>query len=131
MKNAAKIPLLFLVLALTLAACGGTDDEPAPDTGPASEVPVATGETVSVVATEFAFAPADLTAPADTDVTLSVENQGNVEHDLTIRDQDVQVIAMPGETGTGTFNLSPGEYQFYCSIPGHEAAGMLGTITVE
>jgi plastocyanin len=36
-----------------------------------------------------------------------------------------------GATLTGTaFFGAPGEYTFFCSIPGHEAAGMHGTVTV-
>ena len=35
-----------------------------------------------------------------------------------------------GKTATGSFRLAkPGKYTFYCSIPGHRAAGMEGTIT--
>jgi hypothetical protein len=30
----------------------------------------------------------------------------------------------------GKVELAPGEYQFYCTIPGHAAAGMQGTLTV-
>jgi uncharacterized cupredoxin-like copper-binding protein len=30
-----------------------------------------------------------------------------------------------------TFNAPPGTYTFYCAIPGHRQAGMVGTITVE
>jgi uncharacterized cupredoxin-like copper-binding protein len=29
-----------------------------------------------------------------------------------------------------TANLKPGTYEFYCSVPGHEQAGMKGTLTV-
>ena len=35
--------------------------------------------------------------------------------------------------GTSTIdiaNLKAGTYTFYCSVPGHEAAGMKGTLTV-
>ena len=27
-------------------------------------------------------------------------------------------------------NLKPGQYVFYCSVPGHRQAGMQGTLTV-
>ena len=37
----------------------------------------------------------------------------------------------PGSTETGTsFFPKAGNYTFYCTIPGHEAAGMHGTIHV-
>jgi plastocyanin len=36
-----------------------------------------------------------------------------------------------GKTSVGVAYFgAPGEYQFFCSIPGHEAAGMKGTVTV-
>ena len=35
-----------------------------------------------------------------------------------------------GGTRTLTLTLPPGTYTFYCSVPGHEAAGMKGTLTV-
>ena len=40
---------------------------------------------------------------------------------------------MVGQGGTSkvTANLKPGTYEFYCSVPGHEAGGMKGTLTVK
>ena len=34
----------------------------------------------------------------------------------------------PGESQTITLNAPPGDYYFFCDIPGHEAAGMFGTV---
>ena len=36
-----------------------------------------------------------------------------------------------GGTSTVTATLKPGTYTFYCSVDGHEAAGMKGTLTVK
>jgi uncharacterized cupredoxin-like copper-binding protein len=35
-----------------------------------------------------------------------------------------------GQTASKKVELSAGEYRFYCTIPGHEQAGMKGTLTV-
>jgi uncharacterized cupredoxin-like copper-binding protein len=36
-----------------------------------------------------------------------------------------------GKTSLSLKNLKPGSYTFFCSVPGHEAAGMKGTLTVQ
>ena len=35
-----------------------------------------------------------------------------------------------GGSDTLTVKLKPGTYTFYCPVPGHEQAGMKGTLTV-
>ena len=39
-------------------------------------------------------------------------------------------VVSGGRTSKITANLKPGSYTFYCSVPGHEQAGMKGTLTV-
>ncbi len=55
-------------------------------------------------------------------------------HNVTIANAGGKVLgATPtftGGTKTLSLNLPPGTYTFYCSVPGHEAAGMKGTLTV-
>jgi uncharacterized cupredoxin-like copper-binding protein len=44
------------------------------------------------------------------------------------------VGATPTFTGGSkslTLHLKPGTYTFYCSVPGHRAGGMQGTLTVQ
>ena len=40
-------------------------------------------------------------------------------------------VVQNGGTSTVSENLKPGTYTFYCSVDGHEAAGMKGTLTVK
>ena len=40
-------------------------------------------------------------------------------------------VVTNGGTSTVTVTLKPGTYTFYCSVDGHEAAGMKGTLTVK
>lgn len=119
---------LLLVSAVFLgAACGGSEDPP-PASSSGGTGGQATGVT-QVTATEFEFSEEVLTlAPGD---TLELVNDGAVEHDITIEEANMMVHAAPGETVSATPNIEPGDYTFYCSIPGHREGGMEGTLTIE
>ena len=39
-------------------------------------------------------------------------------------------VSGEGDTATEKVDLTKGKYEFYCTIPGHEEAGMKGTLTV-
>ena len=81
---------------------------------------------------ELRFSKSTLETPAGT-VTLVMENPSALEHNIAVRgeglDEKGEVVGQ-GEESTVTVELEPGEYEFYCSVPGHEAAGMKGTLTV-
>ena len=67
-------------------------------------------------------------------VTLLSKNDSSVPHDISIRGSGVsqngpQVTG--GEVSKVAVTLKAGQYTFYCSVPGHEAAGMKGTLTVK
>ena len=67
-------------------------------------------------------------------VTISMNNKSSTPHDIAISGAGVsQVgkIVSGGGTSTVTANLKPGKYTFFCTVPGHRAAGMVGTITVK
>lgn len=66
-------------------------------------------------------------------VTIVMKNAGILPHDVGIKGNGVNVkgrIVAKGGTSTVTAKLKPGRYTFYCSVPGHEQAGMKGTLTV-
>jgi plastocyanin len=79
------------------------------------------------------FRQTSLTASAGT-VTIDFENQSPVPHNLTVSDSAGKVVGQtPTFTGGSkalTVKLAKGTYAYYCTVPGHEQAGMKGTLTV-
>lgn len=81
---------------------------------------------------QLRFTTGDLSAKAGT-VTISFANASPLEHNMTIARGTKVLGATPtfqGGTKTLALKLAPGTYKFYCSVPGHRAAGMEGTLTV-
>lgn len=76
------------------------------------------------------FDPTEITVSADTPTELHFVNQGAAVHDFTIDALEIHVTLNPGEEGSVTVNAPAGEYEYYCSVPGHKDAGMVGTLTV-
>jgi uncharacterized cupredoxin-like copper-binding protein len=67
-------------------------------------------------------------------VTLHMNNKSSVPHDIAIRGNGVSSVGQVvsnGGTSTVSESLKPGSYTFYCSVDGHEAAGMKGTLTIK
>lgn len=81
----------------------------------------------------LAFDVSELTAEAGT-VTITMANPSSLPHNVAIKGNGVDVkgeVVGTGGTSTVTAELAAGTYTFYCSVPGHEAGGMTGTLTVE
>jgi mono/diheme cytochrome c family protein len=67
-------------------------------------------------------------------VTLRMKNMSAIPHDIAVRGagiNQVGAVVTSGGVSTVTVSLKPGTYTFYCSVDGHEAAGMKGTLTVK
>ena len=71
---------------------------------------------------------------ASSHVTIDFTNRSPVAHNLTIANAGGKVLGATatfnGGTKALTLDLPAGTYTFYCSVPGHEQAGMKGTLTV-
>ena len=66
-------------------------------------------------------------------VTIVMKNAGILPHNVAIKGNGVNVkdkVVSKGGISTATAKLRRGRYTFYCSVPGHEQAGMKGTLTV-
>ena len=127
---------LFAVVALVplLAACASGGRTAGSSTvSEATAVVGADGsQTLTVKGTEMQFSPTRINIKAGQPVQLTFENDGHVVHDFTLT-QGVptrfQTAAPGGQRTTGTFTVSaPGTYTFVCAQPGHESAGMKGTL---
>jgi uncharacterized cupredoxin-like copper-binding protein len=134
-----------VLVAVLLVACS-TGGRPVD----APQVPLA----FTVSASEYGFTPAVLMLPAMQPVELTLMNTGCMEHDLVIiagpgiptpaatmapmsgMDATMtgmgpfHVHAQPGKAATLMLTLSAGEYSFICSMTGHRAKGMVGTLIV-
>jgi probable HAF family extracellular repeat protein len=82
---------------------------------------------------DIRFVPTELSVPAGSTVILNLTNTGVGTHDFVIDVLGVNSGELAGgEQIQVTFTApdEPGEFQFYCSVPGHKEAGMIGTLTV-
>ena len=72
-------------------------------------------------------------------VTVVMKNASSVQHNIAIQQGTgasgpvlgAGPIVSNGATSTVKVNLKAGTYTYFCQVPGHRAAGMLGTLTVK
>src|SRR6202012_80929 len=148
MTRTSRLTLAVAVaMALGLSACGdsssggSSSSSSAPassassstSTPASSSAPSAPNGSLSVAADPsgaLKFTKSTLTAKAGT-VTISFTNSSPLAHNFTVQQgtSGAVVGATPtfmGGTKTLTLKLKAGTYTFYCSVPGHRAAGMQG-----
>ena len=86
---------------------------------------------IKVKAGRFRYTPKTFTIAAGEDVTI-VMNSTDIFHDFVVKGIGHLVGAERKQTRKGGLRIDePGRYKFWCSVPGHRAAGMRGRITVE
>jgi len=86
----------------------------------------------TLTAAHIRFAPTELRVKAGEIVALHLENRDTTPHSFNIDEFNVHISMLPGESSLALFKAgTPGTYTFYCDIPGHRAAGMVGTLMVE
>jgi uncharacterized cupredoxin-like copper-binding protein len=124
-------------VALT-TACGAPAATGGPGAGvaiPASESAAGAHRVTVTVGDSMQFAPAALVVRAGQPGELTLRNGGGTPHDVTLAraaSGPVTIEALAGQTARGAFTIeTPGTYAFVCTVPGHAAAGMRGTITAQ
>jgi uncharacterized cupredoxin-like copper-binding protein len=133
--------IILVIFVLFLSACGSSNTVPATE--------------ITVDMNEFLYVPAAITIPVDQPVILTLQNSGAQEHDFVVEKIAVEDVSTEGNTtgehhahdaeaiydlhivtaAGGTSQLSfiateSGTYKIFCSIQGHEAAGMVGELIV-
>jgi plastocyanin len=132
------LPLLLVLAAsvLALSACGGGSSS-------SSTTPASTGSgggggggsTVQISADPsgaLKYEQTDVSATAGS-ITIDFTNMSSLPHDVTIEGNGAsgQTDTITNSSTSTTIDLDPGTYTFFCSVDGHRAAGMEGTLTVK
>ena len=90
------------------------------------------GDAIKVTAgkpTEFHFTLSKKSA-AKGAVTFKIVNKGKLAHDFKIAGKTSKMV-QPGKSTTLKVTLKKGKQKYQCTVPGHAAAGMRGTLTVK
>jgi plastocyanin len=107
---------------------------PSAEAPPAPASPKPSAKTVPVTEKEFSIALAGSTSLKAGSYSFDVLNQGKIQHDLTIDGDGVKnkktKLIDGGKSAKLSAKLKPAKYKFYCSVPGHEQAGMKVNVTV-
>ena len=88
--------------------------------------------TITVTAgtpTEFHFTLSKKSV-AKGSVTFKITNKGKLAHDFKIAGKKSPMV-QPGKSTTLKVTLKSGKLKYQCTVPGHAAAGMRGTLTVK
>jgi uncharacterized cupredoxin-like copper-binding protein len=146
-RTAITVGFLLMFAAVVLLSLTRAGAQETPMASPAASPmaspgasPVSASTSVTLEMVDIAFNPTEFTVPANTDVTVTLMNSGAQGHNFSVTDHN-QTAGLPnlgisvnvdaGQTGTATVNAPPGDYYFYCDVPGHEQAGMHGIMHVQ
>jgi plastocyanin len=129
--------LLLVALIAALSGCGG-DDESGGAEATQAETTAGNGAAAQALQVEadasgaLRFNEDSLEANAG-EVMIVMDNPSSVPHNIALKggsvDEQGEIVGK-GEQSEVAATVEPGTYTFYCSVPGHEAAGMKGELVV-
>ena len=149
--NRKLLAMALASAALALGACGD-DDEESSDSGSSSTPTTEAAPPAETTTEEAGGAGAGSELKVDADpsgqlkfvpdtlegkagkVTITMANPSDLPHAIEVEGNGVEEEGETVEKGgksVVTAELKPGEYEFYCPVPGHKEGGMQGTLTVK
>ncbi|GIV95952.1 MAG: hypothetical protein KatS3mg057_0609 [Herpetosiphonaceae bacterium] len=150
-RHRHMLGITALLLALVLSACGSKQNVLyQPTVTPRAQTQVESAQaasqpttqsaaqsastetlgTLEIRAFEMGFKPAQLEVDQPGRYTITLINEGVLPHDITFPDGS-QAVAEAGKSASVEVTIPAEGLTFICSVPGHEAAGMKGTISVK
>lgn len=141
--------ICLLILTMTVSALAFSHDHPSIAGQPGD--PGAVEQTIAISATDVKFSPTMLIVRSGETVKFVITNYGKLPHEFMIGDKaeqqehekEMQSMQGMGHADSNAVSIGPGEtkvlvwkfgkdavLEFGCHVPGHYAAGMLGTIHV-
>lgn len=130
-QSTLSLPLLVLVALMISEGCAVKQSSAldAKSTAATQDKPTE----IKISSTEFNYNPGLIKVKEGQAVTLTLDNsQGAIEHNVVIKELGVHLAAKAGQiTSQNLICKHPGEYDFKCTVPGHQESGMSGKLTVE
>jgi plastocyanin len=145
------VAFALALASLALVACGSSSDNStssetqsqsgAAAGGKSNAVEAEGKSTGSATSVDFETASSGLAYSSDSatakagKVTVDFTNTQPLTHDVALEDSSGKTVGKTELIAEGSastvVDLKPGEYTFYCTVPGHREAGMEGTLTVK
>lgn len=125
----------IVLVAATMTSAVATGGEAEPKAAQLPAAPAPTGRTFAVAANPSGALQFDKTRAAVQSGRVSVDftNASSIAHNVTIAQGTKTLGAtntITSSKATISLDLAPGDYVYFCSVPGHRQAGMQGTLTV-
>src|SRR5881409_98091 len=127
-----RLLIFSATVLVAVAGCGSSSSSSSSTGSPAASSGGGGGGTqlqISADPQQLKFNTSQLSAKAGK-VTITMTNPSPLQHDVSIKggvDAKGNVVGQGGKSVVSV-TLKPGKYTFYCSVDGHEAAGMTGEL---
>jgi uncharacterized cupredoxin-like copper-binding protein len=122
----------MLALLVLASGCGSKKKPALVRTDKSAKAPPTNTFALAVADNKLRFDKTTLKASAGT-VQLVLTNPSSARHNIAIKGNGVNIkgrVVGKGGRSSIQVTLKPGTYEFYCSVDGHEQAGMKGVLRV-
>lgn len=113
----------IMLVAMTLSACQST-----PSTQPELADSAIVGN-LNINMLNMSYAPSKLNVAQAGRYQVKISNTSSIPHDIVFSN-GVQLTIAPGRQASTILDIPDSGLSYFCSLPGHKDAGMVGAITV-